>query len=226
MSKLIHVVAGAVLLGVVAIPAEAQRKEDWRNQWYWGAHVSGLRYKTALQPYYWDPMAGGHWMITADRTALYVGFDQGWLTTDAVTVIEDPASSGSSVGPGFRDVSFSSLRRVMFGIMIMPKRGVIEPIFGGGFAMMQILDPTVDCSTCLTPGEAFEAESRAEDASSKAFGWAMAGAQMNFFKLTLFGDLIVQSAAQNFLIEGTTTTFQVGARYSFGTSKEGIEPSR
>jgi hypothetical protein len=224
MSKLVPILAGAVLLGAVANPAAAQRKEDWRNQWYWGAHVAGLRYKTALQPYYWDPMAGAHWLITADRTALYVGFDQAFFTTDAVTVIDDPASSGSSVGPGFRDVSFSSVRRVMFGIVVMPKRGIIEPIFGGGFSMMQVLDPTVDCTGCL-PAEAFEAESRAEDASSKAFGWAMAGLQMNFFKLTLFGDFIVQSAAQQFLIEGTTTTFQVGARYSFGSSKEGIAPS-
>ena len=222
MRKLVQVVVGAILLGAAASPAAAQRKEDWRDQWYWGAHVGVLSYKTTLQPYYYDALVGGHWFITADRTALYVGFDQGFFEVPAVTIIEDPASSGSTVGPGFRDVSFSSLRRIMIGVVAMPRRATIEPFFGGGFAMTQILDPTVDCSGCVTPAEAFEAESRAEDAASKAFGWAMAGAQINYRKLTLMGHYIVTSAAQGFLLEGTTHTIQVGLRYSFGTSKEGI----
>lgn len=222
MRKLVQVVVGAIMVGAAAIPAEAQTKEDWRNQWYWGAHAGVLAYKTELQPYYYDPLMGAHWLITADRTALYVGFDQGFFTTEAVTVIEDPASSGSSVGPGFRDVAFSSLRRILIGVVVMPRRATIEPFFGGGFALTQILDPAVDCSGCLTPAEAFEAESRAEDAASKAFGWAMAGAQINYKKMTLFGHYIVTSAAQGFLLQGTTHTLQVGLRYSFGTSKEGI----
>jgi hypothetical protein len=222
MKHLARLFASLVLVGLVASPAAAQRKDDWSFQWYWGAQAGGVRYKTATQPYYYDPLLGGHWFITANRTALYVGFDQGWFITDAVTVIEDPASSGSSVGPGFRDVSFGSIRRIMVGIVAMPMRQALEPYFGGGFALTQVLDPVVDCSTCVTPAEAFEAQNRAEDASSKAFGWAMLGGQMNRGKLSIFGHYIVTSSAQGFLIEGTTHTLQGGIRYSFGTAKEGV----
>jgi hypothetical protein len=118
------------------------------------------------------------------------------------------------------------MRRIMFGAVAYPIQKAMEPFFGGGFAMMQVLDPVVDCSTCATPSDQFEAQDRAQDASSKAFFWLMAGLQINRGNLSLFGHYILTSAAQNFLIQGTTHTVQGGLRYSFGTAKEGIGGDR
>ena len=92
----------------------------------------------------------------------------------------------------------------------------------GGFALMQVLNPIVDCSSCITQSEAFEAQNRAEDAASKAFFWMMGGFQINKGKMALFGHYIVTSSATGFLLNGTTHSFQGGLRYSLGTSKEGI----
>jgi opacity protein-like surface antigen len=224
MKRLQRILGAVVLAVALATPAGAQapRVDSWDNQWYWGVGGGAFRYATVLQPAYYDPILGAHWFITSKRIALYMAYEQAWFLVDAATVIADPASSGSSVGPGFRDVTFSDMRRIMFGLVALPRRAALEPYFGGGFAMMQVLNPVVDCSTCLTQAEAFQAQDLAEDASSKAFGFAMAGGQYNRGKLTVFGNVIVTSAATGFLIDGTTTSVEFGLRYSFGTSKEAI----
>lgn len=191
-------------------------------QWYWGAQGGAFVYKTNTQPLYYDPIVGGHWLITARKTALYVAYEQSLFLTDAQAVIFDPASSTSSVGPGFRDVTFHDMRRLMFGVLAFPAQKVIEPFAGGGFALMQVLNPTVDCPGC-TLGEAVEAADRAAEAASKAFFWVMGGVQINYStKLNVFAHYILTSAAPDFLIQSNTHTLQGGIRYSLGTSKEGI----
>ncbi|MGH7676552.1 MAG: porin family protein [Gemmatimonadales bacterium] len=200
-----------------------QRRSGRFYRWYWGGQAGVFGYKTNLQGTYFDPMVGAHWLITSKRTSLYVAFEQALFLTDAVAVIVDPASSTSSAGPGFRDVTFSDVRRIAFGVLAHPSQTRIEPYFGGGFALMQVLDPIVDCSACVTPAEAFEAQNLAEDAASKAFAWVMAGLQINWTNtLNFFGQLQTQSASQGYLLDGSTISIQVGARYSFGTSKEGL----
>jgi hypothetical protein len=227
MQRLNRVLVGVVLAVLIAQPLAAQQRANDRTfKWYWGGQAGGFYYQTSAQPYYYDPIIGAHWLITAKRTALYIGYEQAVFLTDAKATIVDPASFGCSAGAGCRDVSFSDMRRIMFGVLAFPTQKRIEPFFGGGFAMMQVLNPVVDCSSCVTQSEAFEAQSRAEDAASKAFFWLMAGGQLSQGKLTIFGHYILTSAAQNFLIQGTTHTMQAGVRYSFGTAKEGIGGER
>jgi hypothetical protein len=218
-------VALALTLALVQ-PATAQRAHDRSFQWYWGGQGGGFYYQTAAQPYYYDPIIGGHWLITARKTALYLAYEQAVFLTDAKAAIGDPASPGCSIGTACRDVTFGDMRRIMFGLLAFPLQKRIEPFVGGGFAMMQVLNPVVDCSSCVTASEAFEAQSRAEDASSKAFFWLMGGFQISQGKMSLFGHYILTSAAQAFLIQGTTHSFQAGLRYSFGTAKEGLGGER
>ncbi len=218
-------VALALTMALVQ-PATAQRAHDRSFQWYWGGQGGGFYYQTAAQPYYYDPIVGGHWLITARKTALYMAYEQAVFLTDAKAAIGDPASPGCSLGTACRDVVFGDMRRIMFGLLAFPLQKRIEPFVGGGFAMMQVLNPVVDCSSCVTASEAFEAQSRAEDASSKAFFWLMGGLQISQGKMSLFGHYILTSAAQEFLIQGTTHSFQAGLRYSFGTAKEGLGGER
>ena len=226
MKRLSPVLAGLSLAVVLAQPADAQQRQHKRDyQWYWGGQAGAFYFQTGAQGYSFEPMIGGHWVITAKRTALYVAYEQAVLLSEAAAIILDPGSSGCSAGSGCRDVTFSDMRRIMFGVLAYPTRTFTEPYFGGGFAMMQVLNPTVDCTTCFG-SEGFEAQSRAEDASSKAFFWLMAGVQINRGKFALFGHYILTSAAQSFLIQGTTHSFQGGARISFGTAKEGIGGDR
>ena len=112
----------------------------------------------------------------------------------------------------------------MFGVLAFPAQKIIEPFAGGGFALMQVLNPVVDCSSCSTLGEAVEAADRAHEAASKAFFWLMGGLQINYStRLNVFAHYLLTSSAQDFLIEGNTHTIQGGIRYSLGSSKEGID---
>lgn len=216
-------VQGQAGLSYFFIPPQQGRGFGRQYQWYWGAQGGAFLSKTNTQPLVYDPIVGGHWLITARRTALYVAYEQAFFLSDAKAVIFDPNSSSSSVGPSFRDVTFNDMRRLMFGVLAFPAQKVIEPFGGGGFALMQVLNPVIDCSAGCTLSEATEASDRAHDASSRAFFWLMGGLQINYSsKLNLFAHYLLTSSAQNFLIEGNTHTLQGGIRYSMGTSKEGI----
>jgi hypothetical protein len=216
-------VQGSLGASYFFIPPQQGRGWNKDYQWYWGAQGGAFVSKTNTQPLVYDPIVGGHWLITARRTALYVAYEQAIFLTDAQAVIFDPNSSASSIGPGFRDVTFHDMRRIMFGVLAFPAQKVIEPFGGGGFALMQVLNPTVDCSGCSTLGEAVEAGDRAHEASSKAFFWVLGGLQINYSsKLNVFAHYLLTSSAPGFLIEGNTHTLQGGIRYSLGTAKEGI----
>lgn len=205
------------------IPPQQGRGFNTNFQWYWGAQGGFFLSKTNVEPYAYDPIVGAHWLITSRRTALYVAYEQAFFLADAHAVIYDPGSSNSSVGPGFRDVSFRDVRRLLFGVLAYPTQKVIEPYGGLGFALTQVLNPLVDCSSCASLGEATEAQNRALDASSKAFFWVMGGLQINYSKkLNVFAQYMLTSSAANFLLESNTHTLQGGVRLSFGTSKEGI----
>jgi opacity protein-like surface antigen len=217
-------VVGSAGVSYFFVPPQQGRGFNKEYQWYWGAQGGAFVYKTNVQPYYYDPVIGGHWLITARRTALYVAYEQALFLTDANAVIFDNASSGCSVGAGVpcRDVAFHDMRRLMFGVLAFPAQKVIEPFAGGGFALMQVLNPVVDCPSC-TNSEINAADDLVHDAASKAFFWVMGGLQINYStKLNVFAHYLITSSAQGFLIEGNTHTIQGGIRYSLGSSKEGI----
>lgn len=216
-------VQGSLGLSYFFIPPQQGRGFNTQFQWFWGAQGGAFVSKTNTQPLVYDPIIGGHWLITSRRTALYVAYEQAFFLADANAVIIDPGSSNSSVGPGFRDVSFNDMRRLMFGVLAFPAQKVIEPFAGGGFALMQVLNPVADCSAGCTLSEAVEASDRVHEQSSRAFFWVMGGLQINYSsKLNIFAHYILTSSAANFLLESNTHTLQGGVRVSLGTSKEGI----
>ena len=215
-------VQGSAGVSYFFIPPAQGHGFNTNFQWYWGAQGGAFISKTVTQPYVYDPIVGGHWLIKSRRTALYVAYEQAIFLTSAQTVIFDPNSANSSVAPNFRDVTFHDMRRVMFGVLAFPAQKVIEPFAGGGFALMQVLNPTVDCTGCNT-SQAVEADDRVHTAASKAFFWVMGGLQINYSsKLNVFAHYLLTSSAANFLLQSNTHTLQGGIRLSLGTSKEGI----
>jgi hypothetical protein len=61
-------------------------------QWYWGGQGGAIISRTNLQPYYYDPLVGGHWMISAKRTSLYVAYEQAFFISDSRAAIFDPSA--------------------------------------------------------------------------------------------------------------------------------------
>jgi opacity protein-like surface antigen len=225
MKPLSRLALGAMLMSLL-IPAKnaaAQVANDHAYRWYWGAQAGVFVYQTNAQGYAFDPQFGAHWLITAKRTALYMGGEQAFFLSNAIGSVADRNS-----GTGVRDATFSRVRRLFVGLLAFPLQRRIEPFAGGGFAIVTVQDAVVDCSNttpnsqCATVNDQFSAQSAVDDASSTATAWFMGGVQINVGKLAVFGQYMITSASQNFLLSGSTHTIQGGVRYSFGGSKEDV----
>ncbi len=204
-------------------PAASQVVNDHSNRWYWGAQAGGFLFQTNGQGYALDPMFGAHWLITAKRTALYIGGEQAFFLTDALSSVGDPNSA-----TGVRDATFGQVRRLFVGLLAFPLQRRIEPYAGGGFAIVTVQDAVVDCSNttpnsqCATANDQIAAQSLVDDASSTAVAWFMGGVQLNVGQFVVFGQYMLTSASQNFLLAGSTHSIQGGVRYAFGSSKEDV----
>ena len=106
-------------------------------------------------------------------------------------------------------------------MLAFPVQKAVQPFGGVGFAIMEILNPRTSCTAC-TLSEAAQLQNAAENAGTKAFFWWMGGVDVRQGRLGLYGHYILTSSARGFLISGVTHTVQGGIRYSFGSSREGI----
>src|SRR5438309_2224228 len=193
------------------------RAIGWQHQWFWGGQGGVLIYKTNRQPLTYDPIIGGHWLITGKRTALYTAFEQAFFVSP---VLADVAIPNTDFVGTF---SFSNVRRILAGILAFPTQQRIQPVTGGGFALMQILTPELQsCSGCVTKADTVAAFDAADANASKAFFWVMGGVDIRQGRLSIFGHYIITSSAKGFMLQGPTHTLQGGVRYSLGTAKEGV----
>jgi len=197
-------------------PSYESRSSDWQHKWYWGGQAGIMVFRTNFDSYSFEPTFGGHWLITGKRTALYAAFEQSLFISPRHVTIVEPSGA---VTPG--NVQFDNLRRIMVGVLAFPAQLRVEPFAGGGFAIMEALNVQVSCASC-TGAQFGQLQDEADRAATKAFFWWMGGVDIKQGRLALYGHYILTSAAANFLIQGTTHTFQGGVRYSFGTSKEGV----
>jgi hypothetical protein len=197
-------------------PTYEQRSSDWQHKWYWGGEAGILVFRTNYDSYSFEPTFGGHWLITGKRTALYASFEQSLFISPRHVTIVEPSGA---VTPG--NVQFDNLRRIMVGVLAFPAQLRVEPFAGGGFAIMEALNVQVSCASC-TGSDLGQLQDEAARAATKAFFWWMGGVDIKQGRLALYGQYILTSAAANFLIQGTTHTFQGGVRYSLGSSKEGV----
>jgi hypothetical protein len=188
---------------------------NWASQWFWGGQAGVMVMKTDDGTSA-EPIFGGHWLITAKRTAMYVGYEESVFLSDRHATIQEPSGA---VEPS--NIAFGGLRRIMMGMLAFPVQKAVQPFAGVGFAIMEIRNPTATCTNC-TVSDAQATEDAALRAGSTAFFWFMGGIDARQGRLALFGHYIFTSAASNFLIRGNTHTFQGGLRYSLGTSREGI----
>lgn len=212
-----------LVLAAAATPALAQEPFSRNYQWYWGAQAGALAYKTNTEGPFFDPTIGLQWVITHKRVAMYVAGEQAFFATDAHAQVADNAST-----TGVRDVTFNQVRRLAFGLMVYPIDQHIEPYGGAGFALYNVLNPTVDCSgttpnsQCLTLSDQTQAQDAASNAASWASGFLMIGVQINIGRLAVFGDYSLNSAAKAVLLDGVTHVIHGGVRYAFGGAREDI----
>ena len=191
-----------------------QKGTDWTHQWFWGGQAGVLVFKTDADGLSAEPTFGGHWLVTGKRTALYAAYEQSFFLTDRHATLLEP---GGTIEAG--NVAFRTLRRIMMGVLAFPAQKAVQPFAGGGFAILEILNPVATCTGCSLSNAAIT-QAEADDAATKAAFWWMAGIDVRQGRMSLYGHYILTSAVNTFLISGVMHTFQGGIRYSLGSSRE------
>ena len=197
----------ALLLAAQTVPATAQDR-SWQKKWYWGAQGGAYLFRAGGNQTGYS--AGGHWFITAGRSALYLAFDQ--LFFDNVT--NDTISTGQVV-------SFDSGQRLQATVYAVPTDGKLQVFLGGGFAIHRITD-----AAPVAPFTSLDL-SDVENAATKAFLVLSGGIQGRFNeRWALFGQYQFMPASNDFVIRSQQHAFNIGLRYALTHSEEIVSTQR
>ncbi len=198
----------ALLLAAQTVPATAQDR-SWQKKWYWGAQGGAYLFKAAGGDQT-GFSAGGHWFITAGRSALYLAFDQ--LFFDNVTNVT--ISTGQVV-------DFASGQRLQATVYAVPTDGRLQVFLGGGFAIHRITDAAL-----VGPLTSLDLSAVAT-AATKAFLVLSGGVQGRFTeRWALFGQYQFMPASNDFVISSQQHAFNIGLRYALTHAEEIVSTQR
>jgi hypothetical protein len=200
----------ALLATVAATEATAQDLASDNFRLYIGGQAGAFVYRTPNQTRGGIPMVGGHLLIKARRSGLYVGVEEAFK--------KNQQSSYMDASGGTQNVTFTDVRRFSFALMAFPVRGAATPYFGLGGGIMNVISPkngTLD-------------DPIASDLGSTGFGTFMAGLQFRVSGVSAFGQYQIQTIPKfkaneggaGRLINGTVHSLAGGVRISLGAARE------
>ncbi len=193
----------AATLATIPGVAAAQRGDSFT--WKLGIQGGSMIFQTQTQDNTVIPSAGAHFLIMARRGGLMVGVDEGFGTDERSNL-----------------VLFNDLRRYQAVLMAFPVSLPLEPYFGVGGGIMQVVSPRIDPSV-TDPFERSQLQATADDASTAAFATFLGGVQGRWGRVTVFGQYQLQTGAGNDnLLSGVVHTIHGGIRIALGSSREGI----
>ncbi len=208
-------IAGLVCTASLSATASAQQTRYFDDSWFWGVKSGVATFSPTLGGNETAATYGGEWLITRSRGGLYVSFDQANVST--VSAVIDANTSD-----GFRPVTVNKLRRIGFAALAFPKRfGRFRPYAGLGLSVDVVGSASPQLSEKENGVDAAVSQ-RIEDNRSQAGVLGMAGVQMQFERLAIFGQASMVSAQSSFLLGNNALGFfEGGIRYNFGSSREG-----
>ncbi|MEO8199296.1 MAG: hypothetical protein ABI679_02135 [Gemmatimonadota bacterium] len=212
-SRLATAATLVVLFGSTPLVAQ-----DGRNpfRWYIGGGGGVTVFETPRQSRGAIAMGGANMLITARRTALLLGIDEG-IGSDEQTSYIDPSATGGS-----RIVTFNDLRKYSATLLVYPLKSHAQPFVGVGVGLLHIVNPQ-PAGPFLTPDEQSNARAVAKDLGSSAFASVVAGLQLQVGAVALFGQYqLTSSPADGRLLIGPTHSFTAGLRLSLGNAREGV----
>lgn len=205
---------GLALVGLAPAVGGAQSTRLFDNSWFWGAKVGLMSYSTTAQGNSTAPTFGIDWLITRSKGALYVAGEQAFF--NATTSIQDRAATPNSYRVALRDMQRFTAAALAFPV----SWGGIRPYAGVGLSMnllqhVGLVDPIQD------PMQEPVVNQEIDEQRDRVSFISMAGVQMQYKRISLFGQAVYMPAKANFLINGRTTYLvEGGIRYNFGPSIE------
>ncbi len=196
-----------VVLAGVATPALGQDR-SWQNKWYWGTQGGAHGY--GLVSIRVAPTAGGHWFITAGRSALYLAFDQQFFPTVALRI------------PTGQPIRFGRGQRFQATVYAVPTDSKFQVMLGGGFAISRITDARL-----TAPLASVLDQRHLEDASTKAFLVLSAGWQYRAgLRWAIFGQYQYMPGSADFVISSNQHILNLGIRYVVTHAEEVVTTER
>lgn len=194
----------------------AQQGRFFDDSWFWGVKAGVSTFTPTLGESETAPTIGAEWLITRSRGGLYVSLDH--VDLDATSAVFDPGAEGS-----VRSVEVRNLRRIGVAALAFPKRfGRVRPYAGIGLSLNVIgeANPLLDSEDDAIDDAVYE---RTDDRRSQAGFLGMAGAQVQFSRLAVFGQASVVPGNSRFLLNDRALGFfEAGVRYNLSGSREGV----
>jgi len=196
--------AGALLIALLMPSvAEAQRSDSYT--WKIGVSAGSMLFKTQTEDTKVIPSFGAHFLIMASRVGLQVGIDEGF---------------GSDERSGL--ALFNDLRRFQAVAIAFPFSSPIEPYFGIGGGVLQVVGPRVD-PVVIDPIDRDDLDDFFDEASTSGFLTVMAGVQGRWGRFTAFGQYQLGTAPNDDkILSGVLHSFHGGLRIGLGSAREGI----
>jgi hypothetical protein len=190
----------------LAAAASAQRADSYT--WKLGIDVGAMAFQTVgnLETTV-IPSVGAQFLIMASRGGLMVGIDEGVGTNERAT----------------DNVVFNDLRRYQAVLMAFPVSGKVEPYFGGGVGIMQVVYPRVDRNVVVDPAQQATVLADARSRSSTGFLTLVGGVQGRWKRVTVFAQYQAStSPSDDKLLHGSVQTLVGGLRIGLGSAREGV----
>jgi|SRR5579862_263415 len=220
----IKTLSGAAMLAFsITTAANAQAARPFADSWFWGIHGGAMTYSGANTA---DPTQAGStsaaptvgvdWLITRTNGGLYLSYSQAFLSTQGA-ILNGPTSADS----GFRPVSVSGMRRFELAAMAFPGDFVRwHPYVGLGVSFKYLAN--VQAGGAFTNQRQIDFASSTVENAKAALGPAfIAGGQYRLKRMSVFGQLLVTSVGQDFLLYNghyASVSTEFGLRYNIGSS--------
>ena len=206
-------IAGLFCSASLSAAASAQQSRYFDDSWFWGVKSGVATFSPTLGGNETAATFGGEWLITRSRGGLYISADQANVST--VSAVVD-----ANMSDGVRPVTVNKLRRIGFAALAFPVRiGRLRPYAGLGLSV-DIVGSAVPQLGAKENGVDDAVSQRIDENKSQAGVLGMAGLQVQFERLAIFGQASVVGAQSRFLLGNSAMGFfEGGIRYNIGSSR-------
>jgi hypothetical protein len=202
--------SGLALVALLPTVGAAQSSRHFKDSWFWGAKFGLMNFATTSAGSSTAPLIGAEWLITRTRGGLYLSAEQAFF--DKTSTVQD------NVGNSYA-VAIEDMRRYAISALAFPVTyGSVRPYAGVGFSMnliqhADLAEPVAD------PNQAPVVASRVANQKDRVSFISMAGAQVQYRRVSLFGQLTFMPTKANFLLNDRSTyLLEAGVRYNVGKS--------
>lgn len=208
---------GAALVALAAATPLSAQIQDWQHKWFWGVKGGMLGYQLPTSGRVFAPQYGGEWLITGKRSALYAGYSQ------SATQERDYYTFTGIATP--IPVIFDAMRRIQVGVVVLPTNAALQPYVGAGFVIETLTSLRADST--LSAANQTTVDRSLSDQGSGGFALVIAGLQLRMGrKMALYGHYQGSPQGRDFLLAGSSHSFEFGLRYAFLGAREDDVTSR